>query len=183
MGSGAVWGCSGEFTSPNGSVKPPPHQAEPLSKNEQGAGWRRLRLVKSAISPSETPEGGSRRTNKVRCRLPRRVEKPLMGGAYVPTPFVGMYAPVAPIRATTCRRHAKERPVATRVFQRLSRAEGPWGQTSRAGCRHQPRQPAAADFDGSGARGTQARGTLENALTTGPRASTINSAGRVSPQL
>ena len=50
-----------------------------------------------------------------------------MGGAYVPTPFVGMYASDAPIRAIAWRRHAKERHVcATQSFDELSRAEGPW---------------------------------------------------------
>jgi len=33
------------------------------------------------------------------------------GGAYVPTPFVGMYAPLAPIPATTWPRHARRRHV------------------------------------------------------------------------
>ena len=30
FGSGSVWCCSGEFTSPNGGVKPPLHQIDPL---------------------------------------------------------------------------------------------------------------------------------------------------------
>jgi hypothetical protein len=34
-GSGAIWCCSGEFTSPNGGVKPPLHQTAlpPAEKN------------------------------------------------------------------------------------------------------------------------------------------------------
>jgi len=60
-----------------------------------------------------------------RCRRPFADE--IQRGAYVPTLFVGTYAPLR----NGGRRHAKKRHVCvTRVFHGLSRAEGPWGQTS-----------------------------------------------------
>ena len=39
------------------------------------AGWRRIRLLKSAISRRETPGGEDRCTIKVRCREPRRHQR------------------------------------------------------------------------------------------------------------